>query len=59
MWSEESEQRETAQFWLCGNCSSTMTLVLDPMQGLKLIQQGRELTSPAGRNASETAANHC
>ncbi len=57
--SDESEQRETAQFWLCGNCASTMTLVLDSMQGLKLIAKGGEYTSPAEKKITGAAANYC
>jgi len=34
---DEKPQRETAHFWLCGSCASTLTLVLEPARGLKLV----------------------
>ena len=36
---DEKPQRETAQFWLCGNCASTFTLVLEPTRGIRLISR--------------------
>jgi hypothetical protein len=37
---DEKPERQTAQFWLCGNCASSMTLTLEPMRGLKLVPIG-------------------
>lgn len=34
---DEKPERTTAQFWLCGNCSGSMTLLLEPQKGLRLI----------------------
>lgn len=34
---DEKPQRETVHFWLCGGCASTMSLVLEPARGLKLV----------------------
>jgi len=34
---DEKPQRETVHFWLCGRCASTMSLVLEPARGLKLV----------------------
>ena len=34
---DEKPQRETVHFWLCGTCASTLTLVLEPARGLKLV----------------------
>ena len=34
---DEKPQRETAHFWLCGDCASNLTLVLEPARGLKLV----------------------
>jgi hypothetical protein len=34
---DEKPQRETIHFWLCGHCASTMSLVLEPARGLKLV----------------------
>jgi hypothetical protein len=29
--------RNTAHFWLCGQCSESMTLIFDQLQGVKVI----------------------
>ena len=34
---DEKPQRETVHVWLCGGCASTMSLVLEPAKGLKLV----------------------
>jgi len=34
---DEKPRRETVHFWLCGSCASTLTLVLEPVRGLKLV----------------------
>ena len=34
---DEQPQRETVHFWLCGRCATTMSLVLEPARGLKLV----------------------
>jgi len=34
---DEKPLRETVHFWLCGSCASTLTLVLEPVRGLKLV----------------------
>jgi len=34
---DEKPQRETVHFWLCGHCAATLTLVLEPARGLKLV----------------------
>lgn len=34
---DEKPQRETAHFWLCSRCASSMSLVLEPARGLKLV----------------------
>jgi hypothetical protein len=34
---DEKPQRETAHFWLCADCASTFTLVLEPARGIRLI----------------------
>ena len=46
---DEKPERQTAQFWLCGGCASTMSLVLEPQRGLRLI--------PLGSVESESSAN--
>lgn len=34
---DEKPERRTAQFWLCGHCASHMTLMLEPVKGLRLV----------------------
>jgi hypothetical protein len=34
---DEKPERQTAQFWLCGQCASNMTLFLEPVKGLRLV----------------------
>lgn len=38
---DEKPERQTAQFWLCGACASSMTLVLEPQKGLALVPLSR------------------
>ena len=37
---DEKPERQTAQFWLCGQCASTFSLLLDPGRGLRLVPLG-------------------
>jgi|SRR5215467_2365875 len=34
---DETPSRETANFWLCAQCARSMTVMLEPVQGLKLV----------------------
>jgi len=34
---DERPQRQTLHLWLCGRCASTMTLILEPARGVKII----------------------
>jgi hypothetical protein len=34
---DETPKRETANFWLCAHCSKSLTMVMEPVNGLKLI----------------------
>jgi hypothetical protein len=34
---DERPQRQTLHLWLCGRCASTMTLVLEPARGVKVV----------------------
>ena len=45
---DEKPERQTAQFWLCGQCASNMTLLLEPIRGLRLVPL--ELGSEANKN---------
>ncbi len=55
----EGERRQSAQFWLCGNCAGTMTLVLEPAEGLRLIPLGTELPQGAGSSSVGALTNSC
>lgn len=45
---DETPQRETAHFWLCSQCASTMTLSLEPLGGLRVLPL--EAAPPVTRN---------
>jgi hypothetical protein len=34
---DEKPERQTAHFWLCGHCADSMTLVLEPVRGLRVV----------------------
>jgi hypothetical protein len=34
---DEEPRSQTAQFWLCGRCAGTMSLVVEPLSGLKIV----------------------
>jgi hypothetical protein len=34
---DERPERQTLHLWLCGRCASTMTIVLEPTRGVKVI----------------------
>jgi hypothetical protein len=47
---DEKPERQTAHFWLCGRCADNMTLVLEPMRGLKIVP----LSASAGSTSEVT-----
>ena len=51
---DEKPERQTAQFWLCGQCASDMTLLLEPVKGLRLVPL--ELGSEGDKNPVEPGA---
>jgi hypothetical protein len=46
---DEKLNTQTAQFWLCGRCAGSLSLVLDPVSGLRIVPLGAE---PPGRTGS-------
>jgi|SRR5581483_2986431 len=34
---DETPSKETAHFWLCSQCATTMSLTLEPINGLRLV----------------------
>jgi hypothetical protein len=37
---DEKPERQTAHFWLCGSCADSLTLVLEPLRGLRVVPTG-------------------
>jgi hypothetical protein len=62
---DEKPERQTANFWLCGRCADSMTLVLEPMRGLKIVPLGTsdgkpsEVTDVALENVELGRTNSC
>ncbi len=52
---DEKPEREMAHFWLCGECASAYTLLLEPARGLRLVslQEHESRMSDYSANASE------
>jgi hypothetical protein len=46
---DERPRRETTHFWLCSDCSASMTLALTPSRGLQLMPLKKEMTAEPGR----------
>lgn len=46
---DENQQSQTAQFWLCADCASSVKLTLDPIDGLKLVPLISECATIAGQ----------
>ena len=59
---DEEPKTQTAQFWLCGRCASTMSLILEPMNGLKIVPlpaDTPEAKSLAKERSRRLDPNHC
>lgn len=52
---DEHPQRQTLHLWLCGKCASTMTLVLEPTRGVKVMSL--EEQSSESRSAQTVPLN--
>jgi hypothetical protein len=39
---DEEPRSQTAQFWLCGRCATSLSLVLEPVSGLRIVPSGTE-----------------
>jgi hypothetical protein len=53
---DETPRRETSNFWLCAQCSRTLTMVMEPVHGLKLVPlevTGKTLQVPPPRDFRE------
>lgn len=59
---DERPERQTLHLWLCGRCASTMTLVLEPTRGVKVVsleEQTAKAGELSGARASMTHAKEC
>jgi hypothetical protein len=59
---DERPQRQTLHLWLCGRCASTMTVVLEPAQGVKVIsldKRSEATQDMSPMNASMSQAKEC
>jgi hypothetical protein len=53
---DERPKRETVHFWLCAACAASMTLVLEPERGLKLVAvHEQEADTPRGSGNTQDA----
>jgi len=59
---DEEPKTQTAQFWLCGRCAASMSLVLEPMNGLRIVplaSDSPEVKGLAKEGAHRLDTNHC
>jgi hypothetical protein len=59
---DEKPKSQTAQFWLCGRCAASMSLVLEPVHGLKIVPltaESSDLESLRQERSHRPDTNHC
>ena len=61
---DEKPKRQTSHFWLCGECSTKLSVTLEPMTGLRLVPLPYNDThgvDDGGVSCAETQAqaSHC
>jgi hypothetical protein len=59
---DEEPCSQTAQFWLCGRCAASMSLVLEPVHGLKIVPlpaDAPEINGMPRENIQRRNTNHC
>jgi len=62
---DEKPKRQTSHFWLCGDCSTKLSVTVEPMEGLRLVPLAcgsSELVDAGSIPQSESQAqhaNHC
>ena len=49
---DEKPERKTVHFWLCGECASTFTLVLEPASGIRLVSLECDSSLSDGRHSA-------
>jgi len=58
----EAPKSQTAQFWLCGRCATSLSLVLEPISGLRVVPLGTEsadIRRLPREGEAFRGANHC
>ena len=55
---DERPERQTLHLWLCGRCGSTMTLVLEPARGVKVVSLAERGEDASGISAMGTNRAH-
>jgi len=56
---DEHQQNQTAQFWLCADCASSVKLTIDPIDGLKLVPLISECATFAGQSTRFRGFESC
>ena len=59
---DEEPRTQTAQFWLCGRCAASMSLILEPMNGLKIVPlaaDSHQVKDLAEKGTQRLDPNHC
>lgn len=58
---DEQPKSQTAQYWLCGRCAASMSLVLEPVSGLKIVplSETPNLKGSGLDGGQVSEANHC
>ncbi len=59
---DEEPRSQTAQFWLCGRCAASMSLVLEPINGLKIVPlaaDSLDVQRLGCEGGQRTDPNHC
>jgi hypothetical protein len=59
---DEKPNSQTAQFWLCGRCAGSMSLVLEPAHGLKIVpmtSKPPEIEGLKRESSQQSEINNC
>jgi hypothetical protein len=59
---DERPERQTMHLWLCGRCASSMTLVIEPAHGVKVVSlDERSIERPelAAASTAVPSAKEC
>jgi hypothetical protein len=59
---DERPERQTMHLWLCGRCASSMTLVIEPAHGVKVVsldERSTERPELAAASRTVPSAKEC